>query len=95
MIDLNETYPEPMLVPLKMFNKTDFNPHGISIYEDPITHHVTFFVVNHKQNEQAVEIFDFDQKRRCLYHKRSVVDDRIYSPNDILAIGEYSSLKRQ
>ncbi|EDO38769.1 predicted protein, partial [Nematostella vectensis] len=74
----------------KNFNRTDFNPHGISIHEDRRTDRITLFVINHKVDAQAVEIFNFDEKQRCLYHRKTVVDERIYSPNDIQAVGHDS-----
>jgi hypothetical protein len=87
-LDLNEREPEPTIVSLKSFNRSDFNPHGISIHEDPTTGQVTFFVINHKQTDQAVEIFDFNKESRCLYRRKTVVDKMIYSPNDVLAVGK-------
>ena len=76
-------------IPLKSFDASDFNPHGLSLFTDPATGDISVFVINHKSNgSQVIEIFDFEPKSHSLVHRRSVVDPRINSPNDVLAVGE-------
>ncbi|EDO41078.1 predicted protein [Nematostella vectensis] len=69
------------------FNVTGFNPHGLSLYTDPRTGVVSIFVVNHRPDAQAIEIFDFDQEAVSLVFRRSVWHELIYSPNDVAATG--------
>lgn len=68
---------------------TDFDkpflPHGISLFQIDSAHH-QLHVINHADGEY-IEIFDlFDRKR--LVHQKTLQDDLIYSPNDIVAINE-------
>ena len=85
--DLNKPDQVPVELTLKNFNRTGFNPHGISVYRDPSSGQVSLFVVNHRPDAQAIEIFDFERETRSLIHRRSVVDDLIWSPNDVYAVG--------
>ena len=76
-------------IPLKSFDASDFNPHGLSLFTDPRTGDVSVFVINHKSNgSEVIEIFDFSPESNSLVHRRSVMDPKIYSPNDVLAVGE-------
>ena len=84
MMDLNSPDPTLEEIPLKSFNRTGFNPHGISIFLDPDTGGVRLFVVNHKTEVEAIEIFQFDQESKVLTHICSVVDDAIYSANSVI-----------
>ena len=88
MMDLNSPDPTLEEIPLKSFNRTGFNPHGISIFLDPDTGGVRLFVVNHKTEVEAIEIFQFDQESKVLTHIRSVVNDAIYSANSVKATGK-------
>ncbi|XP_074612908.1 serum paraoxonase/lactonase 3-like [Acropora palmata] len=85
--DFNKPDEPPIELPLKNFNRTGFNPHGISFYRDPSTGVVSLFVINHRAGEQVVEIFDFDRQTHSLIHRRSVIDELIWSPNNLYAIG--------
>ena len=88
--DFNKTDEPPIELPLKNFNRTGFNPHGISLYRDPSTGVVSLFVINHRAGEQVVEIFDFDRQTHSLIHRRSVIDELIWSPNNLYALGKTS-----
>ena len=86
--DFNKPDEPPIELPLKNFNRTGFNPHGISLYRDPLTGVVSLFVINHRAGEQVVEIFDYDRHTHSLIHRRSVIDELIWSPNNLYAIGK-------
>ncbi|XP_078372894.1 serum paraoxonase/arylesterase 1-like [Oculina patagonica] len=89
-LDLNKPSQDPVELTLKNFNRTGFNPHGISVYRDPSSGTVSLFVVNHRPDAQAIEIFDFERDTHSLIHRRSVVDELIWSPNDLHAVGPAS-----
>ena len=86
-LNMNKPDEEPVELTLVHFNRTGFNPHGISLYQHPSSGAVSLFVVNHRPDAQAVEIFDFIQESHLLVHRRSVVDKLIYSPNNVQAVG--------
>ena len=90
--DLNKPSQDPVELTLKNFNRTGFNPHGISVYRDPSSGAVSLFVVNHRPDAQAIEIFDFERETHSLLHRRSVVDELIWSPNNLHAVGKYIHL---
>ncbi|XP_028404309.1 serum paraoxonase/arylesterase 2-like [Dendronephthya gigantea] len=85
--DLNN--PEGKLTPLSYENFDDsvFTPHGIDLYIDPKTQEISLFVVNHAEGKHSIEIFQFDQENMVLHHKKTVVDEEIYNPNDVVAVG--------
>ena len=87
--NLNKPNENPVELTLKNFNRTGFNPHGISVYQDPSSGTVSLFVVNHRPDAQAIEIFDFERETHTLIHRRSVVDALIWSPNNLHPIGQY------
>ncbi|XP_022102391.1 serum paraoxonase/arylesterase 1-like [Acanthaster planci] len=69
------------------FNKTAMQPVGTSAWEDPQTGKVTLFVV-HKPlppRTQSVELFDYDHSSETLHHRKTVIDDNIFAPNDVVA----------
>ena len=72
---------------LKDFDSTDFVPHGIDTYIDPETGEISLFVVNHGEGKESVEIFQVDKENLLLNHKKTVQDENIYSPNDVVAVG--------
>ena len=79
----------PWELPLNSFDDSGFNPHGLSLYTDPHTGVVSVFVVNHKADgTQAIEIFDFATQTHSLVHRRTVVDPKINSPNDLVAVSK-------
>ena len=79
---------DPIEVTLKNFNRTGFNPHGITVYQDPSSNRVSLFVINHRLDAQAIEIFDLERASHSLVHRRSVVDPLIWSPNNLYAVGK-------
>lgn len=85
--DFNEPNQDPLELTFKSFNRSGFNPHGISVYRDPSSGAVSLFVVNHLPDAQAIEIFDFERETHSLIHRRSVVDPLIWSPNNLYAVG--------
>ena len=86
--DFNKPDQDPVELTLKNFNRTGFNPHGISVYREPSSGQVSLFVINHRPDAQAIEIFDFERETHSLIHRRSVVDDLIWSPNNLYAVGK-------
>ena len=86
--DFNKPDQDPVELALKNFNRTGFNPHGISVYREPSSGQVSLFVINHRPDAQAIEIFDFEREAHSLIHRRTVVDDLIWSPNNLYAVGK-------
>ena len=87
--DFNKPNQDPVELTLINFNRTGFNPHGISVYRDP-SGTVSLFVINHRPDAQVIEIFDFKRETHLLIHRRSVVDELIWSPNNLYAVGKHS-----
>jgi len=85
--DFKKPDQDPVELTLKNFNRTGFNPHGLSVYRDPSSDMVSLFVVNHRPDAQAIEIFDFERETHSLILRRSVVDKMIWCPNDLYAVG--------
>ncbi|XP_068708075.1 serum paraoxonase/lactonase 3-like [Montipora foliosa] len=85
--DLSKPDEAPVELPMKNFNRTGFNPHGISVYRDPSTGAVALFVVSHRPDAQVIEIFDFDRQGHSLIHRCSVTDELIWSSNNLHALG--------
>jgi arylesterase / paraoxonase len=92
--DLN-TFSAP---PINLTRNADerFRPHGISLYVDDAGRE-TLFVVNHpgeslspaQESAEAgplhsIEVFDITNDE--LVHRRTIVDDSLVSPNDIVAV---------
>ena len=86
--DFNKPDEDPVELTLKNFNRTGFNPHGISVYREPSSGQVSLFVINHRPDAQAIEIFDFERETHSLIRRRSVMDDLIWSPNNLYAVGK-------
>lgn len=64
--------------------KSEFHPHGISLYQDPVGQ--TFiFAINHTRRGNSVEIFEYKGGR--LEHLETLTNPSLISPNDILAVG--------
>jgi arylesterase/paraoxonase len=65
-----------------------FHPHGLSLFVDEDGSE-TLFVVNHHGGMGAphsIEIFDVTEAG-TLEHRRSIQDDMLVSPNDLVAVG--------
>jgi arylesterase / paraoxonase len=63
-----------------------FRPHGLYLWSTPEGSE-RLFVVNHRSHsEHTIEIFDVASSG-SLVHQRSIADDLLTSPNDIVAVG--------
>ncbi len=80
--DLNAAAPRP--VNLTPDADEDFQPHGIGLFVGKDGREA-LFVVNHQGGRQQIEIFDLADGR--LFHRKTVSDPRLVSPNDIAAVG--------
>lgn len=85
--DLNTPTENPRPIPFENFDDSTFSPHGIHLYIDPQTQDITLFVINHGGEKHSIEIFHFNQTKMVLRHSKTVVDETIYSPNDVVAVG--------
>jgi arylesterase/paraoxonase len=73
----------------------DFHPHGISILRSP-DGSLTLMAVNHPLSATArIEIFTVVQEtmpdgttQMALHHEKTVADDLLFSPNDVVAVGK-------
>ena len=59
-------------------------PHGISMFKKDSLY--TIAAVNHTQEAEFIEFFEFDGKK--LQHKKSLSHELIHSPNDVILIDE-------
>ncbi len=85
--NLNDPEAKPTPLAYENFDDSEFVPHGIDFYIDPKTQDVRLFVVNHAAGNHSIEIFQFDHVNMVLKHRKTVVDEKIYSPNDVVAVG--------
>ena len=69
------------------FNRSTFNPHGISIWQDPNNKHVLVYVVNHLSDGDAIEVFEYISEDGKMNHVKQIQDPLINSPNDVEAVG--------
>ncbi|KGL58715.1 SMP-30/gluconolactonase/LRE family protein [Polaribacter sp. Hel1_85] len=81
-IDLKDKTYKPTLL-TKNFNKS-FAPHGISIYKKDNMY--TIAAINHTKEGEFIEIFQMKNKK--LIHLKTLKNDFIYSPNDIVLLDE-------
>ena len=86
-LNLNDPEAKPTPLAYENFDDSEFVPHGIDFYMDPKTQDVRLFVVNHAAGNHSIEIFQFDHVNMVLKHRKTVVDEKIYSPNDVVAVG--------
>ena len=85
--DLNDPKAKPKPITYENYDDSELVPHGIDLYIDPKTQEVSLFVVNHGAGKQSIEIFNFDQENVVLKHRKTVTDEKISSPNDVVAAG--------
>jgi arylesterase/paraoxonase len=69
------------------FNRSTFNPHGISIWQDPSIKHILVYVVNHLSDGDSVEIFEYIAEDGIMNHVKQIRNPLINSPNDVEAVG--------
>ncbi|PQJ77507.1 SMP-30/gluconolactonase/LRE family protein [Polaribacter glomeratus] len=81
-MDLKGDSYKPVLL-TKDFTKP-FAPHGISIFQKEGA--TTIAAINHTINGEFIEIFSLVDKQ--LIHKKTLKDDQIHSPNDIVLLDE-------
>ncbi|XP_006779301.1 PREDICTED: serum paraoxonase/lactonase 3 [Myotis davidii] len=87
LMDLNEQSPRAQALTISDgFDKTSFNPHGISTFIDK-DHTVYLYVVNHPHMKSTVEIFKFEKQQRSLVHLKTIEHELLQSVNDIVALG--------
>lgn len=83
-LNLNDSIPHPLSMMAHLIIE-DFHPHGISLFQTPEGKKM-LFVVNHKQSENTIEIFEY--KNDTLIHQKTVSDPLLVSPNDVVGVGE-------
>jgi len=81
--NLNQT--SPNLVLLTNNINFEFHPHGISVYEKD-NGEIKIMVINHRTNENTIEVFDFLENK--LLFIKTIRDDLLNSPNDLILINE-------
>tara|TARA_B110000438_G_C15723023_1_gene610700 strand:- start:144 stop:1166 length:1023 start_codon:yes stop_codon:yes gene_type:complete len=62
----------------------EFHPHGISVFKD--FDKIVLFVVNHRLEQNTIEIFHLINNK--LFYQKTIYDDLLNSPNDLVAINE-------
>jgi len=72
------------------YDQSVLRPHGIALYENPTNGKVSLFVVNHKPDHDAIEVFDVDFVNVRLVFKKAFIHPLIYNINDISPTGENS-----
>lgn len=85
LLDLND----PALEPRKISGDApdDFSPHGVSLWTAGNGER-RLFVVNHRADGgEVMEFFDVEPDGG-LFHTESISFDAMYSPNDVVAIGD-------
>ena len=88
-IDLSKPIEAPKRIRIENFHDPTLKPHGLDFYTDPKTKEVTMFLINHSGGKNTIEIFQVDEENVSLKHKKTVVSDKIYIPNDIVGVGMY------
>ncbi|MBT6870657.1 MAG: hypothetical protein HOA66_04280 [Candidatus Marinimicrobia bacterium] len=75
---------KPTLINLTPNLNFDFHPHGISVFEAP--HQIYVYAVNHKQDAHTIEMFTYSED--SLVHYKTISNEKLVSPNDLVAINE-------
>ena len=66
-----------------------FTPHGISLWEDPVTGEVLLYVINHARHDiDTVEVFKYAEENRTLHHMRTITDKTLSNLNDLIVVGQ-------
>jgi arylesterase/paraoxonase len=85
LLNLRDKNPVPLSLKHQI-ELSEFHPHGISLYTNLADSTKWLFVVNHKKNTNAIEIFEF--RDSLLIHNQSIENEFIISPNDIVGTGK-------
>lgn len=80
-LDLTKPSFEPIQLTTDL--KMPFFPHGISMVRT-VDHVYRVFAVNHVGDKHSIEVFDFHDRK--LTHIRTLEDESMISPNDIVAL---------
>jgi len=81
-IDLTDTNYQPIVL-TKNFEKP-FAPHGISIFKKDSSY--TVAAINHTKEGEFIEIFELIGRE--LTHQKTLKNERIFSPNDLVLLDE-------
>ena len=81
-LDLTNPNRQPIVL-TKNFEKP-FAPHGISIYKN--NHSYTVAAINHTKEGDFIEIFELIGRE--LTHQKTLKNERIFSPNDLVLLDE-------
>ncbi|MEZ4885132.1 MAG: SMP-30/gluconolactonase/LRE family protein [Chitinophagales bacterium] len=65
--------------------KQEFHPHGISLLQLDSTHY-KLWVINHVEDKHSIEVFSLEGD--SLKYLETLKDDKMVSPNDIVAVEE-------
>ncbi|XP_021353161.1 serum paraoxonase/arylesterase 1-like [Mizuhopecten yessoensis] len=65
-------------------NQSDFNVHGLSVWQDNITGEVTLMVINHAGPGDVVEVFTFQEDSRSLLHIKTITCPKRTNMNDLV-----------
>lgn len=72
------------IIPLTNEFKEPFAPHGISIFKRDSTYKI--MAINHTLEGHSIEVFNL--KNEVLVHEKTLRDDSMISPNDVIMIDE-------
>lgn len=87
MLDLSDNTLTPRMVSEDA--PADFAPHGISLWTEDDGSRRLFVVSHRSSGEEVIELFDIDD-RGDLIHSESVMFTELYSPNDVVGVGNRS-----
>ncbi|XP_072032712.1 serum paraoxonase/lactonase 3-like isoform X2 [Amphiura filiformis] len=90
--DLNQPNEDPIWLPMKgNFNQENIvSHHGLSSWQDKASGEVTLFLISHRKDRDAVELFRFDKSSKTLHHRRTIDSPYFVSLNDLVATGSDS-----
>jgi len=89
--DLKSQNPKFIKLKVNGIKVGDLFPHGISIYEDPLTNKISLFTVNHAVNRtESVIIYDFNENNNELTVRYIATDPLFYALNSVVAVGPNS-----
>jgi len=90
LYDFKSNSPKPTAVELKIIpgqlDVQAFNPHGLSSHVDA-KGVITLYVINHPSGGNSVELFQLDTDKHTAKHLKTIKDDLIFHPNDLVVVG--------